>query len=191
MAFEWRELVHEPPMGIVLCNFLYEIIEAGMGCVWDETWVPGFRSEITHTWYQNPVKTTFSVREESVSVPAGVFASCRHISAEVAGGLQRWSGHLEFWYAEGVGPVKFLRAVTEYGQPFDAVWLLTEYRGTGEGFFPLSDGLFRRYEPENLPADWHAFVEYTFSEDQDGTVIIKNAGGSRDRNVTEAEQSGS
>ena len=191
LAFEWRELVHEPPMGIVLCNFLYEIIEAGMGCVWDETWVPGFRSEIAHSWYQNPVKTTFSVREESVAVPAGVFASCRHISAEVAGGLQRWSGHLEFWYAEGVGPVKFLRVVTEYGQPFDAVWLLTEYRGTGEGFFPLSDGLFRRYEPENLPADWHAFVEYTFSEDQDGTVIIKNAGGSRDRSVTEAEQSGS
>ena len=101
--------------------------------------------------------------------------------------------------------VKFLRLGTAENEteerkgPF--VWELTEYRGTGEGYFPLvssqeSDGLFRRYEPANrpLPDGYRGWVEYTYSTDETGTVIFKNAGGVQAREGTErqyAEKEGS
>ena len=150
--------------------------------------------------------TALSVGEdETVTVTAGTFPDCRHITAEVRCVHDYWSGHLEFWYAPGVGLVKFLRLGTaedeeeEKKGPF--VWELTEYRGTGEGYFPLvssqeSDGLFRRYEPANhpLPDGYRGWVEYTYSTDETGTVIFKNAGGVQAREGTErqdAEKEGS
>ena len=71
------------------------------------------------------------------------------------------------------------------------VWELKEYRGTGEGYFPLSDVLFRRYEPANrpLPDGYRGRVEYTFSTDETGTVIFKNAGGVQERRYAEKTES--
>ena len=71
------------------------------------------------------------------------------------------------------------------------MWELTEYRGTGEGYFPLSDGLIRRYEPANrpLPDYYHGWVVYNFSTDETGTVIFKNAGGVQAREGMEKQDS--
>ncbi len=59
------------------------------------------------------------------------------------------------------------------------MWELTECRGKGEGYFPLRDGLFRRYVPSFQPLldNYRGWVEYTFSTDMTGTVIFKNAAG--------------
>ena len=65
-------------------------------------------------------------------------------------------------------------------------WELTDYRGVGEGFFPLDDGLFRRYEPMGLVRGCHGSVEYTYDSDETGTVIFKNATGVQDRDEYEA-----
>ena len=54
-------------------------------------------------------------------------------------------------------------------------------KGTGKGFFPTDDGLFRRYEADALSDGWHGSVEYTFDEDETGTVMFKNALGNQDR----------
>jgi hypothetical protein len=143
--------------------------------------------------FDKVVKTDLKVGEdEDVTTPAGVFPRCRHIVAETAGYADYWSGHLEIWYAPGVGPVKFLRLGTAEDEPEDAkgpfVWELTEYRGTSEEYFPLDDGLLRRYEPaeQPLPDGYRGWVEYTYSTDETGSVIFKNAGGVQDRAAAES-----
>ena len=73
-----------------------------------------------------------------------------------------------------------MSAVFKEEKPF-CVWELTEYRGKGEGFFPIADGLFRRYEPSSLGHGYHASVEYTFDEDENGIVVFRNALGTQDR----------
>ncbi len=67
------------------------------------------------------------------------------------------------------------------------MWELTECRGKGEGYFPLRDGLFRRYVPSFQPLldNYRGWVEYTFSTDKTGTVIFKNAAGVQTREETE------
>ena len=200
-AFEWKSGGEGPGFFAVVYNFLYEIVAAIWGVIWSDDWVPGFSETKSHMFLAKVIKTSLTVGEDgTVRTPAGEFPDCRHIIAETAGYLDYWSGHLEFWYAPGVGLVKFLRLGTaedeaeERKGPF--VWELTEYRGTGEGYFPLSDGLFRRYEPANrpLPDGYRGWVEYTFSTDETGMVIFKNAGGVQSKEGAEkqyAEKEGS
>ena len=85
-------------------------------------------------------------------------------------------GDFELWYAKGVGLVKLSRPMKAPN-----VWQLTEYRGTGEGYFPAEDGFFRRYEPETLGEGFHASVEYTYVADKEGVTIFRNALGTQDR----------
>ena len=56
---------------------------------------------------------------------------------------------------------------------------MTDYTGSGCGWFPTDDGLFRRYEPDTLGDGWEASVEFTFDEDENGTVMFKNALGTQ------------
>ena len=196
-AFEWKSGGGGPGFHSILYNYLYEIIAAAWGVIWSDAWVPGFHETASHMLLDQVIRTELTVGEdENVMTPAGEFASCRHITAETEGYIGYWSGHLEFWYAPGVGLVKFLRIGTAEDEPEErrlpVVWELTEYRGTGEGYFPLVnkeliDGLFRRYEPADqpLPDGYRGWVEYTFSTDEEGTVIIKNAGGVQERAATE------
>ena len=60
-------------------------------------------------------------------------------------------------------------------------WQLTDYKGTGEGYFPVNDGLFRRYEPTDIKMGYHAMAEYTFLETETGIDIVRNSRSYRDR----------
>ena len=183
-SFEWKQWGGGWDMYAVGCNFLYEMMENAGGCLWNDAWVPGYAAELKKMDPETgtPTESALTVgEEETVHSPAGDFERCRHITAEVKCTFGYFSGHLEFWYAPGVGPVKFLRTVTEDGEAKDAVWLLTEYRGRGAGYFPVEDGLFRRYEAQGLGRGYHGSVEYTFVADSDGASIYKNALGTQDR----------
>ena len=191
-AFEWKDGGKGPGFFTILYNALYEIIAAAWGLIWSDEWVPGLSKKGSHMQSGYVVETTLTVGEdEPVRVRAGDFPACRHVTAETVGyRFDFFSGHLEFWYAPGVGPVRFLRRGKE-DEPL-VVWELTQYRGTGKGFFPLAckeldDGLFRRYEPvgQPLPDGYRGWVEYTFSTDETGTVIFKNACGVQTREGAE------
>nr|MCR4904705.1 RNA polymerase sigma factor [Clostridiales bacterium] len=170
-------------MFAVGCNFLYEIVDFALGALWSDKWIPGYSEERKFKQYDMDVSGKIAVGEdETVETPVGTFPNCRHLAADMRGGFGYWSGHTEFWYAEGVGLVKFLRTVTECGEPWrNAVWLLTEMTGTGEGFFPAADGFFRRYEAQNLENGYHGSAEYTYLEDDQGLTIYKAAFGTQDR----------
>lgn len=190
-SFEWKDRVRGNEGSKVLYNFLYDILKDAAGCVWDDAWAPGYHIEKDIDGWQEKEHLIFDVLEdESVTTAAGEFKNCRHITFTLtgkSGGYGYRGGTMDYWFAPGVGIVKFSRP---YGKEkeLDCIWELTEYKGTGEGYFPTNDGLFRRYEPTCLNDGWHASVEYTFDVDETGTVLFRNALGTQDRTNYEADK---
>lgn len=190
-AFEWK--VDPWNVGAegykVLWNFLYDILDEQAGCVWSDAWVTGYRMDEDRNSWGTPCHIVFDVLEdESVTTPAGTFEGCRHISYDyqgLTGGSAYRGGKKEYWFAPGVGIVK-MRGLY-WKDTKEAIWELTEYRGTGEGYFPTGDGFFRRYEPRNLGNGWHGSVEYTFDEDETGMIVFRNALGTQERANYEAD----
>ena len=181
-SFEWKERLKGAQQSRLLYNYLYSIIQGGTGRVWCDKWTPGFTDTIATEYYGTAITTAVTVGEnESVSTPAGTFENCRHVSLDASGykgGLGYFGGHMECWYAEGIGLVKYKRPVND---EIENVWELTEYEEEGDGFFPINDGLMRRYEPKDISEGCRGFVEYTFVEDEGKTFVFKNACGVQDR----------
>lgn len=183
LSFEWKNSAWGENAYKVLHNFLYDILDDAAECVWSDEWVSGYEYEKDVSIYSDNAHVIFKVLDdEAVEIPAGRFENCRHIFFDLtnrSGGWGYRGGKKEYWFAEGVGIVK-MSAVFEEEKPL-CVWELTAYRGKGDGFFPIADGLFRRYEPTSLGHGYHASVEYTFDEDESGVVIFRNALGTQDR----------
>ena len=138
---------------------------------------------------EKKVDLTLDVLDDcTVTVEAGTFEGCRHIAIDLRGleatGWGYRGGKKEYWFAPGVGIVKMTALYK--GDTLQDVWELTEYRGTGEGFFPAEDGMFRRYESKFSGNGVHASVEYTFDEENGEMVIFRNALGNQDRACWEA-----
>ena len=173
----------------VLWNDLYGILGSQANCIWSDKWIPGYHQDEDKKYWGTPCHIVFDVLDdETVTVPAGEFHNCRHISYDYTGlrdGYAYRGGNKEYWFAPGIGIVK-MRGLY-WKDTKEAIWELTEYRGTGKGYFPTDDALFRRYEPQNLGNGWHGSVEYTFDKNEATTILLRNARGSQDRAVYEAE----
>ena len=190
-SFEWKCMRYGGNNTYqLLYNFFYDLLATAAGCVWCDEWVPGYHLESDGNYYGNPTKLTIDVLEdEDISVIAGNFKNCRHVKVIHEGnfgGSAYFGGEKHYWFAEGVGIVKADFPLGFSDVDITSHWELTEYRGTGEGFFPIDDGLFRRYEPIGLKRGCHGSVEYTFDRDESGTVIFRNAEGTQDREEYEA-----
>lgn len=178
-SFEWKDMSDcgRKCVGYkVLYSFFFTILQDAAGCLWSDKWQDGYHFDERKSG--DYVTKNFNVKGgETVVTPAGTFENCLRVSFD----FQAWgyfSGRSEYLFADGVGIVRFDHP---YGEDKCAVWQLTEYKGTGKGFFPTDDGLFRRYEADALSDGWHGSVEYTFDEDETGTVMFKNALGNQDR----------
>ena len=183
--FEWKDT---PIKGVdgykVLYSFFMSVLQVAAGCLWSDEWVDGY-TFAKKNGRRNYVTKDFAVTGgESVTTPAGVFEDCRHIGFEFVG-WDYCAGKCEYWFAPGVGIVRFEHPLWDGNK---AEWVLTEYRGKSDGYFPTDDGIFRRYEPENLNGGWHAHAEFTFDEDENGTVMFKDALGNRDRKNCEEDE---
>lgn len=182
-SFECKDMANCGCEGYkVLYSFFLAILNNAAGCVWSDEWRDGYHFDERKIGRQ--ITKNFTVTGgEKVETPAGTFDNCLRVSFDY-GGEGYFSGRSDYLFAEGVGVVKF-------EHPFDenkcAEWELVEYKGTGEGLFPTDDGLFRRYEATGLGAGWHGSVEYTFDKDETGTVMLKNALGTQDREEYEKE----
>ena len=185
-SFEWKICDYwNDETSKILYNFLYEIISDDNGRLWSDMWVPGYHQETPlipekgYDGFTNGKLTIDVSDDETTETPAGVFENCRHVKYNMhseKGGDWYFKGDFELWYAKGVGLVKLSRPLKTSN-----IWQLTEYRGTGEGYFPFGDGFFRRYEPETLGEGLHASVEYEFVADGEQMYIIKDALGTQDR----------
>ena len=171
--FEWKDLVN---LGIegrkMLYSFFDDIVDScGMGW-WSDEWVPGFTAKP-----KKPLKEFTVLEDETVITPAGTFENCRHISFDLDFDFY-FGGQSECWYAEGIGFVRFAHRIDENTK---AVWPLTEYQGVGEGYFPIADGLYRKYKPEHIEDGYSAGLEYSFDSDENGICVFRNATGNQNR----------
>ena len=149
------------------------MLEAAGDGLWRDEWIPGFKADLDYMlWLAVPVQSSVEIGEdEEVTTPAGRFEACRRFTADAKNEIiTRWAGHIEAWFAPGIGPVKILHRT----ERIESVWELTEYRGTGEGYFPAQTGFFRRYEAKDLPDGYRASVEYTLLADRDGVSGKEN-----------------
>ena len=193
-SFEYKNMVGnmgENGVGKrLLYNMLYAIVRDAAGCMWSDKWVPGY-TETRECFVRGySCRLDLSVfGEERAATPAGTFENCRRVVMELSGlpgGLSYRAGKMECVYAPGVGIVTFSRPLNNGGTDnVSNVWYLTAYEGTGDGYFPIKDGLFRRYEPEYTEG-WHGSVEYTYDEDENGVVIFFDQLGTQDRASYEA-----
>ena len=184
-SFEWKEFDSSDEFNKIVYDYFYDDLSEIAGTVWSDKWVPGYK-ELKEKTVDGKEITEFSLEvfpEETVKTAAGEFTGCRHIRFYESR-RKEWGGYMngvrDFWFAPEIGIVKYSRRFKD-DPPLEAVWEMTEYKGRGEGYFPVTDGLFRRYEPQGLKDGWHSWVEYTFDEDESGVVIFRNTLGTRDR----------
>jgi len=184
-SFEWKDMGDCGDEGYkVLYSFLYDILYDAAGTIWSDEWVPGYHDERNVPRWGKSNHLVFDVLDdETVKTKAGTFENCRHIAFDLTGpdgGYGYRGGRMEYWFAPEIGIVKFFHPYGDDNK-LECIWELTDYRGKGEGYFPTDDGIFRRYEPTEIGDGWHGSVEYTFDEDENGTVLFRNALGTQDR----------
>jgi len=175
-SFEWKDMGNRGKAGnTLLYNFIYDIFQqtAG-GTLWNEAWKDGFEEKIKYKAYRDENESEISVTDAgSIATEAGTFENCLCVSIKAGGfkgGLSYRGGHKEYYFAPGVGMVRFI--VHRYNYTIKNIFDLTAYRGTGEGYMPLEAGMFRRYEAEEIGEGYVASTEYTFENDENGTLIM-------------------
>ena len=174
-SFEWKGMgtmgSAEDPL---LYNDILGILQDAANCIWSDEWQVGTLPIVEYDYCGSTVKTKIICEDGgTVTTKAGRFENCLKLCMEVEGltdGIQYRSGKKAYYFAEGVGVV---RTENEYcGGAKTAVYELTCYEGKGEGYMPISDGLFRRYDALNLTDGFVGAAEYYFVEDEDGDIVV-------------------
>ncbi|MBR4852371.1 MAG: hypothetical protein IKV01_02075, partial [Clostridia bacterium] len=170
-------------------NFLLEIQQA-IGCVWSDEWIPGYKKTSPSLAQKGAEYILEVLDDETVITPCGTFENCRHVTYDLAGmdkhGAQFQGGKKDIWYAQGIGIVKF-QTDYWYDRTLSCFWELKEYKESGEGYFPVIDGAYRKYAPDTIGDGWNASVEHTYDTDESGTIILHNVLGTRNRAEYEAD----
>lgn len=184
-SFEWKDMSNHGDEGFkILFSFPYEHLDMWMGYVWSNDWTKDFKSNQQKRLYGKRIKIIAEVtNNEHVETKLKSYDNCIHISLKISGYERKGQGYLNgikhYWFAQGIGIVKYSSSYKD--DTLNAMWELTDYEGIGDGYFPVADGFTRKYEPIALTDGWHASVEYTFVEDNDGICVLRNALGTQDR----------
>ena len=188
--FEWKNTIDTGDMGYHLAvNHFMDIINDATCCIWSDEWQAGTSMTMkSDSWLEATTEVTVE-HMDNVEVAAGRFEDCLKItfdikSSEEAGWLGFSKGKKEYYYAKGIGLIKGVHYFKD-----DTVvpnYELTSYDGTGEGYMPVQDGLFRRYEAMGLTDGFIGKAEYTFCENDNGKlVILENNTGIKMKSISE------
>ncbi len=182
-AFEWKTCDGSSYCYQVLFNYIYDFLLENFGCVWSDQWVPGFSTVKELYDYNDELVRTVLTCEDAgtVRVACGEFEDCIKVAIDTSGNLlyrDYYAGKKTYIFAKGVGIIRFESRYAE--NAFCAVYELTEYAGTGDGYFPLEDGLHRHYELINPVRNYVGYTDYTYVKDSYGrTVVFSDKRGSR------------
>ena len=169
----------------LLHNHFVDILSDSTGFLWNEKWIPGYSEKYLRDVYgmkDRELDFHFVKYGETVTVPAGTFENCVHIQFDMRGLGNLYTSHgyrggwADYWFAPGIGLIQHYRLINN---TFDCYWQLTDYRGTGEGYFPAKDGLWRRYEPADLKQGFISSLELTFAEEDGVTYMFADGEGSQ------------
>ena len=182
-AFEWKCVRGTVYDDQVLFNYIYDFLFDNFGCVYSDQWVPGFRTVKEFYDYNDElIKTELTCEDAGkVIVACGEFDSCLRVTINTVGNMEYhkyFGGTKSYTFAPGIG---IIRSENYYAEnALCAVYELTEYEGTGEGYFPLDDGLHRHYDLINPVRNYVGYTDYTYVKDNYGrTVIFCDKRGSR------------
>ena len=173
-SFEWKNTDSSNALQPILYNDIYGILSDAADCIWSEKWETGVEYTEEHRKYGTEVKTKIRVEDAgTITTKAGTFDNCLKVAVDMSDlpiGLDYRSGKKEFYFAPGIGIVK---TVNNYCQgALQAVYELTSYEGTGEGYMPLNDGMMRHYDALDLTDGYVASTEYTYAAESDGRIVI-------------------
>ena len=177
-SFEWKHMgTIEPADTPLLYNDILGILQDATGCIWSDQWKVGDSPTAEFILWDNyHMKTEITCEKcDPITTKAGHFEDCIKLSLKISGlenssGLKYRGGNKEYYFANGVGIV---RTVNEYcGGARKAVYDLTYYEGTGDGYMPIYNGLSRRYDALDLTDGFVGATDYSFVEDSDGQIYI-------------------
>ncbi len=140
----------------------FRYLQALTGTLWDDRWVPGYESDVPHSWRENVTTHIRVVDGGRVETPAGVFENtiritltCGETHAPAADyyffhGTDL--GEKDYWFAEGVGIVRF---DCRWGSHLQSECVLTDCRVTARtgDRMPIAIGNRWRYEEVNLTGE--------------------------------------
>ena len=180
-AFEWKDMNKES--WSMLYNFIYDILQANLGGIWDDKWL-AFVDRDEEYEFHRPAK--FNDGQEfvgyakiksgvTVETAAGRFENCLNFrtrtSQNDAPGFAYQLSDKDYYFAPGIGLVRVVTYVTSYEDI--RIYDLVSYKGTGDGYMPICEGLERHYKflNDNEPRI-HAGASYYYVKDNDGNLVI-------------------
>ncbi len=174
-SFEWKSTGGmgdaDTPL---LYNDILGILEDAAGCIWSDEWRVGASTAVEYERYSGTVKTQIICTDGGrVTTGAGIFENCLKMTLDVHGMRDGWAyrgGKKVYYFAEGVGIVRTENEYCEGART--AVYELTAYTGTGEGYMPMADGLMRRYDALDLTDGYVGAAEYTYVANDEGEIVI-------------------
>lgn len=174
-SFEWKRAGMGDAVTPLLYNDIYGILLDAAGCIWSEEWRIGASPTVEYMYCgTTPIKTQIVCEDGgSITTKAGTFDRCLMLSLDIHGfsdGLGYRGGKMKYYFAEGIGIV---RTEAEYcSGSKTAVYELTSYQGTGEGYMPLADGMTRRYDALGLTDGFVGAAEYAYVQDDEGQMVL-------------------
>ncbi|MDD4774252.1 MAG: RNA polymerase sigma factor, partial [Eubacteriales bacterium] len=159
----------------LLYNDIYGILQDAFGYIWSDDLKQGaVITERYLLWDTKPITTAARCEAcGAVETGAGTFEDCMKLSLDISGldeGLEYRGGKKDYYFAPGIGIV---RTVSRYaGDTMTAVYELSAYEGTGEGYMPFCGGMTRYYEALDLTDGYIGSAEYTYVAEDDGSVVI-------------------
>lgn len=175
-SFEWKNAYDLGVEGWpLLCNDIYDILQDAANCIWSDEWQMSESLIVEYSSrYGSDIKTSIKCDNGgTVATKAGTFENCLKLCLNIEGmsdGVDYRGGKKTYYFAEGVGIV---RTENEYRDGLKtAVYELTSYEGTGDGYMPVADGLVRRYDAIGLTDGYVGAAEYTYVADDNGDIVI-------------------
>ena len=158
----------------LLYNDIYDILQDATTCIWSDEWRIGMTPTVEYNNYGQVIKTQITCEDGgTVTTKAGTFDNCLKLTMNIYGlkdGLAYRGGKKAYYFANGIGIV---RTENEYCDGLKtAVYELTSYEGTGEGYMPMADGLVRCYDALDLTDGYIGGVEYVYVQNSEGNIVI-------------------
>ena len=174
-SFELKSVNGTPAQNALLYSNVYDILQCITGTLWADKWLEEMRiTEEFFLWERYCIHTEIiSEKEVTVDTKAGHFENCLKLTINTRGfddGPNYLNGRKEYFFAEGIGIVK----VNNYycHDALCAIYELSAYEGTGQGYMPIADGMVRRYKGVNLTDGHVAWAEYTYVAEEEGEIVI-------------------
>ena len=179
--FEWKNTRNG--CFATLLNFIYDILQNGLGALWDPTWLEyadkdeEFQFHRPARWDQGKEFIGYGrvYSGETVTTTLGTFENCLRIRARTSQnespGITYQDTDKDYYFAPGIGLVRIITYVTSYEDI--RIYDLVSYKGTGEGYMPIEDGMERHYKylNENQP-NVHGGTSYYYVKDNEGKLVI-------------------